>query len=543
MNKKVMSKLERQNYIHEKGFDFGKTAYKTSDVVDYSKARVGNGGNNRVEDVSVNLRTALNQLDTPYTDKSVILQAIYNKNTDILREISDFYFDISGIYKRACEYIAFLYRYDHYVYQKASASKKKINKEKALERFYTIADYLDKSNLKHKFNAISLEIIKHGCYYGYKIDSNDQLILQDLPSKYCRSKYYVNGVPAVEFNMKFFTENFRDTTYREKILNIFPKDFRKGYELYKKNLLPPETAGEDNSWYLLDPKHAVKFNLNNSDIPFLVDSIPTILDLEEAREIDRKKMMQQLMKVLVQKLPLDKNGELVFDVDEAKDLHANAVAMLGDMLGVDVLTTFADIRVEDMDTTTTATANADSLAKVERAVYNQLGFSKNLFNTEGNTALEKSIADDEAVLKNLLWQYETFVNNDLDETFNKEPYIYRAKFLETTIYNYKDLSKLYKEQTMLGLPRFLPLIALGHTQSEIISELKFEQEVLDVSKIMVPPQMSSTMSNKNDGKDKTGKDNQNNNQNIVEDEKSPGRKELPDDEKSDKTLANREALG
>jgi len=27
--------------------------------------------------------------------------------------------------------------------------------------------------------------------------------------------------------------------------------------------------------------------------------------------------MQKLMKILVQKLPLDKNGDLIFDVDEA----------------------------------------------------------------------------------------------------------------------------------------------------------------------------------------------------------------------------------
>jgi len=27
-------------------------------------------------------------------------------------------------------------------------------------------------------------------------------------------------------------------------------------------------------------------------------------------------------------LPLDKNGDLIFDVDEARDIHNNAVAML-----------------------------------------------------------------------------------------------------------------------------------------------------------------------------------------------------------------------
>jgi len=58
--------------------------------------------------------------------------------------------------------------------------------------------------------------------------------------------------------------------------------------------------------------------------------------------------MQQLLKIIIQKLPLDKNGDLIFDVDEAKDIHNNAVQMLKRAVGADVLTTFADVEVADM---------------------------------------------------------------------------------------------------------------------------------------------------------------------------------------------------
>ena len=433
--------------------------------------------------------------------------------------------------------MAFLNRYDYFLTPYTEPDKK-INNKAVLSKFYRISNYLDSSGLKRKFGEISLEVIKHGCYYGYKIDSNDQLILQDLPADYCRSKYNINGIPAVEFNMKFFDDKFRDAAYRERIFSIFPKEFKIGYDMYRNGLLPPENIGEENSWYLLNPKKAVKFNLNNSDIPYLVEAVPSILDLEEAKEVDRKKMLQQLMKILIQKLPIDKNGDLVFDVEEAKDLHANAVAMLGKILGVDVLTTFADIKVEDMDTTTTATVTADSLSKVERAVFDQLGISKNIFNTDGNTALDKSILDDEASVKGFIWQFERFVNDDLEQF--KEKYVrYRIKILETTIYNHKELSKLYKEQVQLGYSKLLPQLALGHSQGEILAELKFEKDILDLSSIMIPAQMSSTMSGKDKGKNEQS--NQNNNQKIIE-EKEAGRKELPDDQKSDKTLANREAM-
>ena len=537
--KEYVTRYERQESIHKKGFNMsGRDILVSDNVIDYTRVKIGNGKNSKNSDVSVNLRTALNSLDTAYTDKAIILSAIQNKDLQTLREISDFYYDISGIYKRGCEYLALLYRYDYYVTPYTKRGKK-INKNKILNQFDEVLEYLEKSNLKQKFSDISLEILKHGSYYGYKIDSKDQIILQDLPAKYCRSKYFIGDRPAVEFNMKFFDDNFRDTAYRNKILTIFPKEFAVGYEMYKNGLLPAEVSGEENSWYLLNPNNAVKFNLNNSDIPYLISAIPAILDLEEAKEIDRKRMLQQLAKIIIQKLPIDKNGDLVFDVDEAKDLHANAVAMLRDVIGADVLTTFADIKVEDMDNTTSVSANADSLVKVERSVYDQFGFAKSLFNPDGNLSLDKSIYKDEAGVRDFLRQYEFFINFCL-KSFEDKNISYQAKFLETTIYNYKDLSKLYKEQVQLGYSKLLPQIALGHSQREILAELTFENDILEISDIMVPAQMSSTMSSKD--KDKIKKDNLPNNQNIVDDEKKVGRKELPDDQKSDKTIANRESM-
>lgn len=104
-------------------------------------------------------------------------------------------------------------------------------------------------------------------------------------------------------------------------------------------------------------------------------------------------------------MPLDKNGELVFDIDEAQELHNNAVQMLSKAIGIDVLTTFADVDVADMADKSSVTS-IDELEKVERTLYNESGTAQNLFNTDGNIALEKSILNDEASIYNLLLQFE-----------------------------------------------------------------------------------------------------------------------------------------
>jgi len=100
-------------------------------------------------------------------------------------------------------------------------------------------------------------------------------------------------------------------------------------------------------------------------------------------------------------LPLDKNGDLIFDIDEARDIHNNAVEMLANCVGVDVLTTFADIQDVDVSAATSL-AKDNSLDNAEKTVYNALGVSKNIFNTDGNLALEKSILADEGTLRDLI---------------------------------------------------------------------------------------------------------------------------------------------
>ena len=523
----------RQEEIHKKGFSFC-----GNDVFFANRVRLGNGPY-KANEASVNLKTAIKKTEQKYT-KEQIQTALVNKDIDTIRAISNYYYDCSGIYKRVCEYLAFLFRYDYYVVPYINKDSVKV--DKILSDFYSVLNFLDNSKLKKKFAELSLQAVKDGCYYGYKVENNDRIVLQDLPIEYCRSRFFIDGKPTVEFNMKFFDDKFTDTAYRLKILDIFPKEFSKGYILYKNGKLPADQSGDKAGWYLLDPKKAVKFNLNNSDIPYFVEGIPAIIDLEEAQEIDKKRMLQQLMKIFIQKLPIDKNGDLVFDVEEGKDLHANAVAMLADIIGVDVVTTFADVDIKDMNNTSSATTSLDNLKKVERSVYNQMGVPQNIFNADGNVALNQSIVNDEASGKSFLYQYEEFINDILDDCSwnkNKKNYYFHIKILETTIYNYKELSKLYKEQVQVGYSKLLPQIALGHTQSEILAELHFENNILDLTQLMTPAQMSSTMSSKN--LDKTNKTNQTENQKIIED-KTPGRKELPDEEKSDKTLQNREAM-
>lgn len=504
--------------------------YAENNIYDFSRIKIGL---QHLDDAILDLGS-LKQADRTYGDKKVILRALAKKDYDTLRAASNYFYEVSGIYERLCKYFAFLYRYDWYVVPYIEENGPK--NEKILAEFAKVLNYLDNSNIKYMCGNIALEVIKNGCYYGYIVDTKHGMTLQQLPVQYCRSRYMVGDAPAVEFNMKFFDEKFQTIEQRLKILEMFPPEFAKGYVMYKKSRLKDE-AGNTTGWYLLDPGCAVKLNLNGSDYPILANAMPAILDLDAAQDLDRRKTMQKLLKIIIQKLPLDKNGDLIFDVDEAKDIHNNAVQMLKRAVGVDVMTTFADVDVADLADKNTATST-DDLEKVERTLYNAAGVSQMVFNTDGNIALEKSILNDEASMRNLILQFSNLLNKIVSRKFPGKAgkYNFRVVLLETTIYNYLELAKIYKEQVQLGYSKMLPQIALGHSQSSVIANAHFENEVLKLYEIMIPPIMSSTMNAEAILGQKGAGKTQN-----PESGSSGGRPAKPDSQKSEKTIKNNES--
>lgn len=561
----------RQEEIRAKGFNLNQSRQiyegPLKAPLDYGKIKAGT---KVLDDAVLNLGT-IPKVNRQYGNKHLVLKAMGERNLPLMREISNYFYNTNGIYSTVCNYFAHLYRYDWYIVPEIIDET--VKEDKVLKDFNSILNYLDNSHIKKVCGDIALSVIKNGAYYGYIVPSKNGLVLQELPINYCRSIYNIADVPVIEFNMRFFDDNFADINYRMKILKMFPEDFRKGYIKYKQGNLKEDdvrsklglgydtmVGKEDslgynskfrNGWYTLDPGSAVKFCFANGDQPLFINAIPAILDLDMAQDIDRRKQMQQLQKIVIQQLPLDKNGDLIFDIDEARDIHNNAIEMLQHSIGTDVLTTFADIKVEDI-ADNNANQATDTLERMERAAYNALGISRNLFNTDGNLSLEKSILDDESTARTLLLQFNTFFDKITQELgSNKKKYNYRFYMLETTQYNYKDLAKMYKEQVQLGYSKMLPQIAMGHSQSSIIHTAYFENKVLHLSEIMIPPLMSSTMNPESvlggNGKTDTSKtlkssEGGKTQQGTIQETKEAGRPEKEDSQKSEKTIQNKESM-
>ena len=513
----------------------------------YARIKIGNKA---YDDATLDLKILKKQKEKYYLHKETVLRALAENDICTLRDISNYFYRTNGIYQKVVNYYATMYRFDWFITPQILTEN--YNQDKVVTEFIKQLDYFDASDIKQLCSDWSLMVIRDGVYYGYVYEGTNQILVQDLPWQYCRSRYKIGNRPAVEFDMHFFDKSFPDIGYRMRMLDLFPPEFKKGYLLYKQGKLPSDDPynpleKKHGHWYILDPNCAFKFSIfGTKDLPLFINAIPEIIDLGVAQGVDQQRQLQQLLKIIVQKLPLDKNGDLIFDIDEARDIHANAVDMLAKCIGVDVLTTFADIEAIDVSDATSL-AKDNSLDNSRKTVYDALGVSRNIFNTEGNLALSMSILEDEGIMRNLLSQFEILFNRiSYNRSANKKKWNFRFYFLQTTQYNYQALAKLYKEHAQIGFSKMLPQIALGQSQSFILNTAYFENEVLELSQIMIPLMMSSTMSAADmqtldstpgqKGPGKIGQKKSSGNQGET------GRPKKDDSELSEKTIQNKESM-
>ena len=107
----------RMAYIKSKGFDMTTKDDLYSSInqdfvpTDFSKIRVGA---KYLSDAALKLGD-LKRVNPNLVDKKIVLEAIHRGDINKMRDISNYFYKISGIYQRLCRYMAYMYKYDWFV--------------------------------------------------------------------------------------------------------------------------------------------------------------------------------------------------------------------------------------------------------------------------------------------------------------------------------------------------------------------------------------------------------------------------------------------
>ena len=505
---------------------FAKPQFRINYVPIDSRERISRWGGYRANSVG-------------YRDFTIeeIEEIIRSGEISAIRELSRYYYRTNGRYRNNINFLANLFLYDTLVtpiYEIGKGSKAQI-----IKAFYNAGSFIEALDVKSTLARITREWLKTGIYYGVLQEYGNKVVIQDLPAEYCRTRLKdFNNLCILEFNITYFLTKYEDEKIRDAALLNFPPAIQKGWKDYKANKL-------SDPWIMVPASAGgIVFCFAEDATPLLIAAIPELAKLKDAVGREEKRDENELYKLLLQKMPVDSNGHLVFELDEIAEIHAGVANMLRDLDTVDVLTTLGDTTLENLQDTSAANQANNRISKYSDNAWDALGSSKLFFNADNSSSLAYVIKRLESVMQDYINAYATWIKFLINSRFSRTGLSFDFEILPTTKFNIKDYKDYYLSAAQFGYPRMRVGAALGIKQRNLVSAVDFENEFLNLDEKMVPLLSSYTQGNEeNSGKkNNSGEKNSKTSVQAKDITNKGGRPVLADEERSQKTQANIDSM-
>ena len=420
------------------------------------------------------------------------------------------FFYKDGYYKQIIIHYATLLKYAGLLIPNPSLGKK-LSTSHISKRYYNALDYVEKMNLPVFLTDCATRALIDGCYYGVIVQLDKQnFSVLDLPSGYCQTRYKdLNGDDLIEFDVSYFN-SIVDLTAKEQALASYPKFIRDAYKKWQKQK-------SSNNWVIIPSDIGICFPFFDGR-PLFLSVIPASLEYDDAIQTERDRDAEEIRKILVQKIPHLQDGRLLFEPDEAAEMHAGAVGMLKGNKNISVLTTYAD--VDAVVSKTTGESTSKTLEQIEKNIYAQAGVSGQIFSSTGSSTLDASIKNDIALMMYLANKFSRFITNSINRIYGNTNITFKYQILPVSIHNMDKFVDQSFKLSGSGYSYLLPVVALGLSQRDIVNLKELENDVLKLGEKLIPLSSSYTQSSDN----------------------SAGRPKLDDSEKAEKTIKNEESL-
>ena len=418
------------------------------------------------------------------------------------------YFTKGGFYQRLLLHYATLLKYTSLLIPNPSFGKN-LSESYIKKKYNGAVTFIDTARLPKLFTHIAIKALRDGCYYGVIQEVTDKSIsILDLPIFYCRSRFKdKEGNDIIEFNVTYF-DTITDEEYRKKALAAYPKEVVNYYRRYKNRKT-------NYSWCYISPSIGICMSLVD-DRPIFLNIISAELEYDDAKDINRERDLEEIRKILVQRIPHLQDGGLLFEPDEALEMHKGAVDMTKKNDNLSVLTTYADV-----DAIVSKTSNDNALNSVDKAltnIYAESGSSSQLFGTDSNLSLSTSITNDMALMMILARKLENLITSIINERFGNSNVTFTYKILPISYYNQKDYVETALKLANSGYSFILPALAMDISQRELSNIKDLENDALNLKEKLIPLSTAYT---------ETG---------------NVGRPEKDAQDKSAKTIANEKSL-
>ena len=446
------------------------------------------------------------------------------------QKLSRNYFNKDGYYKQIIIYYATLLKYMGLLIPNPTNGKN-LSTSHIQKRYYNALDYVERMQLPILCTNFAQRALVDGCYYGMKVETDkNHFQVIDLPTGYACSRFKdIEGNDVVEFDVSYFA-TITDEEQRRAALSVYPKVVAKAWKELR-------SGKRKDKWVIIPKDVGVCFPFFDGR-PLFLNVIPATIEYDEAIAAERERDAEEIRKIIVQKIPHLNDGRLLFEPDEAEEIHFGTVGMMKGNKNISVLTTYGDVSA--IASNTSADRAETTLTRMEQNIYAQAGVSGQAFASTGSSSLETSLNNDLALMMVLANKFSRFITNTLNDNFANGNITFKYSIMPITYYNTADYVDTTFKLVGSGYSALLPALALNMTQRDLINIKDLENDVLKLGDRLKPLQTSYTQSadgsdGEDGGEDPKGKP-------VETDIDEGGRPKLKEDKKSDKTHKNEESL-
>lgn len=361
-----------------------------------------------------------------------------------------------------------------------------------MEEYNRMVEVADGMTLEQIIPEILEELLINGSAYitAYKDNATKTISIIILPHEYCRTVFKTTlGTNVLEFDFRYF-ELYQLQQDKDEALALFPPEFREKWILHweQRQTMGP---GKDQGWLELDPRFSTSIAANEKELPPLIWAMEGIFEYDRVRDAETEKTINQLKKILTHRIPVTSSGELIFDLDEVREIHKAISNITEEHEGLSTITTFGDTQLLKLQEESTVQNRA--LDQSYEAIFRSAGLNSNLFMGSTDLSLKQNARTDKAYIWRFIVQVNNFVNLVLNQLYNFKPFQAEVNILPITIAEEDDSIRLYRESATVGIGKLEAVVATGVKQRSLQDRAKLEQ-MINLDSMLKPLQSSHTMS-------------------------------------------------
>lgn len=444
-----------------------------------------------------------------YTEEEV-KKIIESGSLSEQQALSRNYFNKDGFYKQLILHYATLLKYVGILVPNPAPGKS-LSTSHISKRYYQAMDFVDKMNLQTIFVDWAQRVLTNGCYYGVLVNNDKQnFCVLDLPIAYCTTRFKdYAGNDIIEFDITYFN-SITDKEMKKAALSVYPDFIAKAYKRWNNGKL-------SSKWVVIPSDIGICFPMFDGR-PFFLNTIPSIIQYGESVETEQERDKEEIRKVIVQKIPHLSDGRLLFEPDEAVEIHQGAVGMVRNNKNTSVLTTYAD--VDAITSKASSESKKTILEEMQQNIYSQAGISGEIFAATGGNTTDTSLNYDTAVMMTLAHKFAKFITNIVNSNYSNSNIVFKYIILPVTYHNEnKYIDSSYKLATA-GYSLIVPAIAQGFSQRDLVSIKDLENDVLKLTEKLLPPKTAFTQNNSDNEEGRPTKEESEKSDKTIENEKS-----------------------